>query len=254
MPKKSVWKTSAIKKISTYAVAALALLIAIVILGDEFGRHIKAMEEWVEGMGPWSIVVFVLLYAALNSVFFPDALLGIFAGASFGFTKGLVIVACGSLIGAVLQYFLSRHLLKPIIDRVIVSRPTMAAIQTAVLQQELRLQLLIRLTPLNRAMTSYVLGAAGVGFSRFVAACVAILPNLCLEVYFGIAGKHLGNVAGQPDHTAVLHDVFLVAGLVVAITVMVLVSRAARRAVEVATRSFTPELTTKRTTKRGRRD
>ena len=245
MPMKPLWKTSAIKKISAYTVAAAALLIAIVILGDEFGRHIKAMEVWVESLGPWAIVVFVLLYAALNSVFFPDALLGIVAGASFGFTKGLAIVACGSLIGAVLQYFLSRHLLKPIIDRVIVSRPTMAAIQTAVLQQELRLQLLIRLTPLNRAMTSYVLGAAGVGFSRFIAAFVAILPNLCLEVYFGIAGKHLGKMAGQPDHTAVIHDVFLFAGLAVAITVMALVSRAARRAVEVATRTITPELATK---------
>lgn len=242
MPKKSLWKTSAVKKISAYTVAAAALLIAIIILGEEFGHHIKAMEEWVESMGPWAIVVCVLLYAALNSVFFPDALLGIVAGASFGFTKGLVIVACGSLIGAVLQYFLSRHLLKPVIDRFIVSRPTMAAIQTAVLHQELRLQLLIRLTPLNRAMTSYVLGAAGVGFSRFIAACVAFLPNLCLEVYFGIAGKHLGKVAGQPDHTAAIHDVFLFAGLAVAIAVMVMVSRVARRAVEAATRSFTPEL------------
>ena len=67
---------------------------------------------------------------------------------------------------------------------------------------------------------------------RFVAACVGFLPTLCLEVYFGYAGKQMVGVSSQPGHEAALHDVVMVAGLVVAIIVMVLISRMARRAVE----------------------
>ncbi|MBN2808536.1 MAG: TVP38/TMEM64 family protein [Deltaproteobacteria bacterium] len=234
---KSLWQSASHQKIFYYIVAGTTLLITVVVLGDEVHRHIRVFEEWIEGMGPWAPVFFVLFYALLNSIFFPDTLLGIVAGVTFGFTEGLAVVTGGSLAGAVLQYLLSRHLLRPVIDRLLRAKPTLAAMQTAVLEQEFKLQLLIRLTPLNRALTSYVLGAAGVGFSRFVGACVAILPNLCLEVYFGIAGKHLAKVSGRHDPAALLHAVVMAVGLGIGITVMVLVSRAARRAVEIATKS-----------------
>ena len=230
-----LWKRARVETILSYAVPSAILVTAVVFLGDEIGRHVRDFEEWTDGLGPWAMVVFVLLYAVLSSVCVPDTLLGIVAGASFGFTRGLAVVAVSSLIGATLQYALSRRLFKAAIDGAVASKPTLAAIQAAVRQQELRLQVLLRLTPLNRAMTSYVLGAAGVRLVRFLVAFAAILPNLCLEVYFGYAGKHLAKVAGQLHHTAVLHDIAMVAGLAVAITVMVLVSRMARKAVDAAT-------------------
>ena len=147
----------------------------------------------------------------------------------------MVVIVC-NLLAAALQFALARQLLKPFIDRLLAKRPALAATQAAVLKQELRLQLLIRLTPLNRAVTNYVLGAAGVRFTGFMAACVALLPSLFLEVYFGYAGKHLAKVAGASSHSTELHDVVLVAGLLVAIAVMVMVSRLARKAVENASR------------------
>ena len=236
---KAPWESGSIGSIATYVVAGAALIAAIVILGDEIGHHIASFEAWIESQGSWAMVLFVLLYAILSSAFFPETLLGIVAGASFGFTRGLALVACGNLAGMALQYFLASHRLQPVIDRALASRPSLAAIQSAVLQQQLRLQLLIRLTPINRAMTSYVLGAAGVSFSRFMLAGMAILPNLCLEVYFGYAGKHLAKVAGQSGHTATLHDAALFVGLVFAIIALVSVSRMARRAVDEATAAAT---------------
>lgn len=127
--------------------------------------------------------------------------------------------------------------MKPAVDSFLVSRPALTAVQAAVRQQEFKLQLLIRLTPLNRALTSYVLGATGVGFARFAAACVALLPSLCLEVYVGYAGKHLARMTSQSGHTVALHDAVLIAGLFMAIAAMVVVSRTARRALEAAAAS-----------------
>jgi len=217
-----------------YAVAGGVLLAGVAFFGGEIGRHIDGVEAWIAGLGPWAPLVFILLYAVLSSVFVPDLLLGIVAGSAFGFTQGLVAVAVGSLGGATLQYVLARRLLKRIIDGFLISRPVLAVILGAVRQQEMKLQLLIRLTPLNRAVTSYALGAIGVGFGRFAVACVALIPSLSLEVYVGYAGKQLARMAGRPEHTVVLHDVMVIAGLAVAVAVMAVVSRTARDAVAAA--------------------
>jgi uncharacterized membrane protein YdjX (TVP38/TMEM64 family) len=141
----------------------------------------------------------------------------------------------GSLGGSTLQYVLGRRLFTRSVDSFLVSQPALAAVLTAVRQRPLRLQLLIRLTPLNSAVTSYALGAIGVGFSRFAVACLALLPSLSLEVYFGYAGKHLARMAGRPGRSLGLHDLMLMAGLVVAIATMIVVSMTARKALETTT-------------------
>jgi uncharacterized membrane protein YdjX (TVP38/TMEM64 family) len=231
---KSLWNLSRIATVSLYIFDAGLIAAAVFVLGEDLMLHFDTIEEWISNSGPWATVIFVVLYAALGSVFVPDTVLGIAAGTMFGFTHGLLAATLGSLLGAVLQYSLARRLLRPTVETFISSRPALAAIQLAVLQQEFRLQFLIRLTPLNRTLTNYMLGAAGVGFIRFIAACVGFMPILCLEVYFGYAGKQMAGMTSTPGHTAALHDVMLFAGLVAAIIVMIIISRMARRAVEAA--------------------
>lgn len=235
MNAKIFWREGRLETIATYALAAALVIIAVVVLGENVTHRIGEFERWIGSLGSWALVIAVLLYALCSTVFVPDTLLGIVAGATFGFTQGLLVAACGSLVGAALQYGLSRRLLKPRIDRALASRPSLTIIQTAVRQQELKLQLLIRLTPLNRALTSYILGAAGVSFTRFMVACIALAPHLCLEVYFGFAGKHLAKTTSASAHAALLHDAELIVGLAVAITVMLMVSHTARKAVDAAT-------------------
>ncbi len=229
---KRLWSWSRIATVSLYMLAAGVTAAGVFILGEDLLRHFDEIQAWIKASGPWAMVLFVLVYAGLATFFVPDTVLGIAAGTIFGFTHGLLAATLGSLLGAILQYALSRRLLRPQIEKFIGAKPALVALQAAVLQQEFRLQLLIRLTPLNRTLTNYMLGASGVGLLLFIVACVGFLPILCLEVYFGYAGKQMAGVATQPGHAAALHDVVMVAGVVVAIVVMVLISRMARRAVE----------------------
>lgn len=229
---KRLWSWSRIATVSLYMLAAGVTAVGVFILGEDLLRHFDEIQAWIKASGPWAMVLFVLVYAGLATFFVPDTVLGIAAGTIFGFTHGLLAATLGSLLGAILQYALSRRLLRPQIKKLIGAKPALVALQAAVLQQEFRLQLLIRLTPLNRTLTNYMLGASGVGLLLFIVACVGFLPILCLEVYFGYAGKQMAGVATQPGHAAALHDVVMVAGVVVAIVVMGLISRMARRAVE----------------------
>jgi uncharacterized membrane protein YdjX (TVP38/TMEM64 family) len=140
-------------------------------------------------------------------------------------------VIAGSLLAGVLQFALARQLLRTPIQRALAARPSLAAIQRAVGRDQFHLQVLLRLTPLNPATISYLLGAAGVRFSGFLIACLALTPNLAIEVYFGHAGRRVARLAGGDARTAHLHDLAVVGGLATCVIVMVFISRMARKAV-----------------------
>jgi len=233
-----LWRRQSRTTVALYALAMVGFVAAIVVLGEEFTRHLDGIERFMAELGPMAIPAFVLLSMVLSSVFVPDLLLSVVAGVTFGFAKGLLAVLLGVLAGAALQYALARFLLTQRVERALHVRPAIAAIFGAVRQDELRLQLLVRLTPMNRALTSYLLGAMGVRFGRFELACLALLPSLALEVYVGIAGRHLAGMAGRGGHGVLLHDVALAVGLVVSIVVMAAISRRARRAVDALSAPF----------------
>jgi uncharacterized membrane protein YdjX (TVP38/TMEM64 family) len=207
------------------------LLIGTVILASyEIEHHIGAIEAWIANLGHWSVVAFIGFFVLTTSFLLPEAVLAIIAGALFGLLWGFAAVMAGNLIAATLQFILSQYLLRTYIQRAIAARPTLAAIQRTVNRDAYRLQVVLRLTPLNPATISYLLGAAGVRFSGFLLACLALTPHLFIEVYLGHAGKHIARMAGRHTRAVYLHDLTVIGGLVVTIIVIVFVSRTARKA------------------------
>jgi uncharacterized membrane protein YdjX (TVP38/TMEM64 family) len=215
-------------------VAVAALVVAMGVLGHEIEHHIAAIETWIARFGPWAVPVFVALLVLGTSLMLPESVFGVAAGILFGFAWGLVAAVVGNLLAAALQYALARRLLRARIQRRLDARPVLAAIQRAVMRDEVRLQVLLRLTPLNPATVSYLLGAAGVQFSGYLLACLALLPHLGLEVYLGHAGKHLVRASVGTTHTSGLHDLAMIVGLALAVIAIVMVSKAAHRALGLA--------------------
>ena len=216
--------------LAPYLAAAAVLLLAILSLGREIGHHIQALESWIAALGLWGGLAMLGLFVVGTSLLVPESFLGVATGALFGLRWGAPVSLAGNLLAAALQYALSRRLLRRRIDRVLARQPQLAAIQRAVIQDELRLQVLLRLAPLNPAMVSYLLGAAGVSFPGFLMACLAATPHLLLEVYFGHVGKHVVRMAGG-GRAAEVTDVLVFGGLALGIVAVVMVSRSAYRAV-----------------------
>ena len=214
-----------------YVAVGLLLIVAIVFGGREIEHHINAIESWITELGPWGVLAFIGLFTLATSLLLPDTVLCIIAGALFGLYWGVAAVLAGSLLAGAMQFALSQKLLRARIQRALAARPPLVAIQRAVGRDEFRLQVLLRLTPLNPATISYLLGAAGVRFSGFMIACLALTPNLAIEVYFGHVGKHAARLVGSDARTAHLHNLAIIGGLAVCIAVMVLVSKMARKAV-----------------------
>ena len=214
-----------------YLAAGLLLIVAIVVGGREIEHHINALESWIAGLGPWGVLATIGVFILATSLIVPETVLCIIAGALFGLGWGVAAVLAGSMLAGAIQYALARKLLRGWIQRMLAARPSLGAIQRAVSRDEFRLQILLRLTPLNPATVSYLLGAAGVRFSGFLIACLALTPNLVIEVYFGHVGKHAARLVGSDARAAHLHDLAIIGGLAVCVAVMVLVSRMAHKAV-----------------------
>lgn len=214
--------------------ALLVVLVVLVVLvgslGHEIERHIRVVEAWTAELGVWGPVAFAILLAVSTSVLIPESLFGIAAGTLFGLGHGFLVTLAGNLLAAALQYGLSHRLLRSRIERSVAGKPELEAIRDAVLDRELGLQALLRLTPLNHATISYLLGAAGVGFGGFMLASLAQIPHLFVEVYVGYAGRHIARMVGGGAVGARLGDLILFGGLAAGLLALVWVWRVSYRA------------------------
>ena len=221
----SRWKTV------MYLTLCLFVIAVIFGFGRELHRHLDEIGKWIEESGSWASLAFVLLFVIATSLLVPDTVLCILAGALFGWASGFAAVLVGSIVAAAFQYLLSRRLLQSRFDRVLSTRPFLESIREAVRYDEFHLQFLLRLTPLNPATLSYLLGAAGVRFWGFLIAALATAPILAFGVYLGEIGKHAAGLAKPDQSTVLLERSAMYVGLAVGVIVLFFLSRAARRAV-----------------------
>lgn len=220
-----------LREVVALAVAVVLIIAAVVFLGHEAERHLQGIETWIAQLGPWGMVAFVVILVLATTVLVPESLFAVVAGALFGLAWGIGLMVIGNLLAAALQYALARRWLHGPIQRALQGRPLLHAIQRAVIRDELRLQLLLRLTPLNPALVSYLLGAAGVRFAGFMLASLLLAAHFSIEVYIGHTGRQLVSAGFAPGQGGWRHEVLIYAGAALGLAAIVLVSRAAHRAV-----------------------
>ena len=216
------------------ALAAAGILLAV---GRELGAFVPRFTSWVDGLGFWGPVVFVLGYATATVAFVPGSVLTLAAGAIFGLEEGTLVVFLGSTLGASAAFLISRHLARRTIERKLAGSAAFAALDRAVGSEGRKMVFLLRLSPVFPFnLLNYGLGLTKVRFVDYLVASVGMLPGTLLYVYYGMIAGDLAALAGGatvargPAHYAVL-----ALGLVATVVVTALVTRMARRALRQAT-------------------
>ena len=225
----------------TLPVARLLLVIGGVILLAVAGREGAALlprfAAWVDGLGAWGPVVFVLGYIVATVAFVPGSLLTLGAGAIFGLLQGTLLVLVGATAGASAAFLVSRYIARGAIERRLAGNARFAAIDRAIGEQGRRIVILLRLSPVFPFnLLNYALGLTRVRFPDFVAASVGMLPGTLLYVYYGkVAGDVARLAGGARVEKGTGYYAVLALGLVATIVVTTIVTRTARRALEEAT-------------------
>ena len=88
----------------------LAVVVGLLVAAKLFhlGDQLKALEGWIQSLGPWGPVVFVFIYIAAVVAALPATIFTFLAGVLFGTVVGVLVVSIGATVGACLAFLVAR--------------------------------------------------------------------------------------------------------------------------------------------------
>ena len=219
-------------RLALQAAVIVLVVAALLLFGRRIAGYLPEFSAWVEGLGFWGPVVFVVGYAVATVGFIPGSLLTLAGGAIFGLAEGTALVFIGASLGATAAFLASRYLVRGAVERRVATEPRFAAIDRAVGREGFKIVLLLRLTPVVPfVLLNYALGLTRVQLRDYVSAFIGMLPATLLYVYYGkVVGDVARVAAGVGEEQGWGTWVVTGIGLVATIVVIALVTRIARRA------------------------
>jgi len=220
------------------ALAALAVIVLIVLLGRQAAGLLPELIERVSRMGASGYLAFIGIYLLGAVLLIPGSLLTLAAGALFGLLRGTLLVLLAATLGGATAFLIARYAARSMVERRI-GAGRLGAVDRALARKGFKIVLLLRLTPLvPYNVLNYSLGLTGVRFRDYLLASVGMLPGTLLYVYYGkVAGEVAALAGGEPVQRDLAYWVVMALGLAATIAVTVLVTRTARRALREETGS-----------------
>ncbi len=205
---------------------------ALVWLGREAGGYLPEFVKWVNGLGFWGPLIFMLIYALGVVLWVPSSLLTLAAGAIFDLVPGTIYVFVAATVGSSLAFLGARYLARAAVASRLAGNERFAAIDRGIGEQGLKVVFLLRLSPVFPfTPLNFLLGLTRVGFRDYVLASVGMIPATVLYVYYGkVAGDVAKLAGGAAPERGLAAWVLLGLGLVATLAVSMLVARAAKQA------------------------
>jgi uncharacterized membrane protein YdjX (TVP38/TMEM64 family) len=221
---------SGTRRLIALLVVAAALLVVARLLPA--GAWLAQLNGFFIRLGPWGVVLFVLVYALAAVLFVPGSPLTIGAGVIYGLGPGFAAVSAGSTLGAACAFLVARYLARDRVERWAGDHPRFRAIDEAVGRDGGTIVLLTRLSPVfPYNLLNYLYGVTRVPFPTYLlASWIGMMPGTLLFVYLGFAGRAVAQAAtGGAARSPAGYAVWGV-GLIATIALTVHVTRLARRA------------------------
>jgi len=212
-------------------VAAAVALALLAWQGHHLAHRLPQFEQMIEGLGPWGPVAFCAALLLLQPLFVPDTLFALAAGAAFGIAGGSACYFPAMYVMCLETQWLGSHLLKARVLRLLESRPQLGAVIRAAPKGGARFVFMVRLVPINQALVSYALGAAGVPLRAALAGNPALFTHTFPTLYFGAAAVHITRMAGTGHQQWERDGILLLLGLGVCVLLGLQIQRRAWAAI-----------------------
>ena len=209
----------------------LAIAGAILIIVHELELYLPALELWIEKLGVYAPIGYIMLFVVLTPVFVSVDTLCFAAGLLFSIGAAQIYMTVATYLASALIFFLGRYLFKDRVVTVIAKHQQFAALDTAINSQPFKLMFLLRLTPLPFAMLSYALSVTEVRFWPYLGATTGILIYNASLVYMGYTTKHLAGLVSDPAKQSAVSYPLLGLGVVISLLVLFYVTKVASETV-----------------------
>ncbi|HWN94752.1 MAG TPA: TVP38/TMEM64 family protein [Methylomirabilota bacterium] len=155
--------------------------------------------DWIQELGPWGPVAFVVIYVAAVIAFLPAVILTVGGGFIFGLAWGSVYVLLAATIAGNATFLIARHLARDWIARRFEAQPRFKALDDAVAREGWKIVALVRLAPVFPfGFTSYAFGLTRLPLWEYFLANFTMIPGTVMYVYFGAVARDLTDKIATP--------------------------------------------------------
>ncbi|MEO0793554.1 MAG: VTT domain-containing protein [Verrucomicrobiota bacterium] len=209
----------------------IAVIIALLVVGDQIAPHIPAAEKWIQDQGVLAPVIYILLVCLLTLLCFPMDVLFVAAGMIFGLWWGTLYLTIATTVSQMIVFLVSRYLLRHRVENWLVDNQKMRILNRAIEHKGAQLLFLIRMAPIPASPVSYLMGVSSMRFGKFVLASTGLLPVAFASMYFGHAAIHAIDDANNPKASFGWDDALLYMGAFASIIGVAYIGHTARNAI-----------------------
>ncbi len=172
---------------------AVALLIiagaAVTGWGFSLGLTAESLVDWIERLGIWGPIGFVVLYALAAVAVVPGGIFDLIGGAVFGPVLGSALDLVGGTLGAALAFLVARYIARDWAEARAGRR--LQGIIRSVDEEGWRFVAFVRLVPvIPYNIANYLLGITRIPFLRYVLATLVFMaPSTVAYTWMGYAGR-----------------------------------------------------------------
>ena len=176
-----------------WLLVAVALLIiasaAVTGWGFSLGLTADFLVDWIERLGIWGPIGFVVLYALAAVAVVPGGIFDLIGGAVFGPILGSALNLVGGTLGAALAFLVARYIARDWAEAR--AGPRLQGIIRSVDEEGWRFVAFVRLVPvIPYNIANYLLGITRIPFLRYVLATLVFMaPSTVAYTWMGYAGR-----------------------------------------------------------------
>src|SRR5204862_6765127 len=120
----------------------------------------------------------------------------------FGFWRGFIALSIGTAMAAVLNFLISRYLLRGPIERRLAKNEKFRLIDAAIGREGWKIVALLRFVPMPFGVANYAYGLTAIPLLPYtLATIVAVIPANIVITWFGMAAKQGVVAASGTGHT-----------------------------------------------------
>jgi uncharacterized membrane protein YdjX (TVP38/TMEM64 family) len=184
---------------SKTTILAIALFCVLVTVGGVYllgGINQQQLQLWLQKMGIWAPIIYVLIYAIATMCILPSTPLNLSGGAIFGSTWGTVWTSIAAILAAVLSFGFSRTIGRNLVEQKLAGK--WQSIDREMQQGGFFYMFAIRLLPLiPYGIVNFAAGLTAIKFrDYFLGTLLGTVPGILPFVMMGagLTALKQGNV------------------------------------------------------------
>lgn len=151
------------------AILAFAIVMLFVARYFGLGEKLKNMSGFIQELGPWGPVAFILIYIGATVAAVPGSVFTVLAGALFGSIWGSILVNIAATVGACICFLIARYFARDAVDEWVQRNRTFRKLDRLTSEHGWMIVAVTRLVPIfPYNLLNYGFGLTNISFGAYL--------------------------------------------------------------------------------------